>query len=149
MTVRQEYRSVFETREQAFIVTVNCVGVMGKGVALEFKQKWPHLYNIYRRRCRAGQVNPGTITSNEVFQLPDGRYAILMPTKFNWNAGSEMDWIKDGIKDLKRVAVKFCLESIALPPPGCGNGGLLLEDVMPLIEEEFADSPDVEVVVCI
>lgn len=149
MSVHVKNGNLFEADAQAIVITVNCVGAMGKGVALEFKKRWPHLFNIYYKRCRAGKINPGEITKNEVFQIGNGRYAILMPTKFDWRKPSELQWIKSGVKDLRKIVDQFCLETVAMPPAGCGNGGLDFSDVLPFIKEEFDSIPDVELTVCL
>lgn len=148
MTVTVVKQDLFDSQAQAIVITVNCVGAMGRGVAAVFKAKWPHLFLLYTKRCRSGRISPGVITRNETFQLPDGRYAILMPTKFHWRNPSQLGWIKSGLKDLDKVASELGLDSIAMPPAGCGNGWLNWDDVLPMINEQFADNVDLELTVC-
>lgn len=148
MSVRVVYQDLLLSTEQAIVITVNCVGVMGKGVALDFKKRWPHLFLEYAKRCRGSRIMPGKITRQEVYKLPDGRYAIMFPTKYSWRMSSELKWIESGLKDLAGLCNMLGLDSIAIPPPGCGNGGLDFDlEVLPLIRKTF-ELEEIEVVVC-
>ena len=129
----------------AIVNTVNCVGVMGKGIALQFKNKWPANNEAYELACKAGQVKLGRMFVFDSGGLVKPNFIINFPTKGHWRAKSEIKSIQDGLKDLieqvKRLKIKF----IAIPPLGCGNGGLDWDDVRPLIEGAFEQLRDVEV----
>jgi O-acetyl-ADP-ribose deacetylase (regulator of RNase III) len=120
---------------EALVNSVNTVGVMGKGVALQFRQAYPVNYTEYVRACKRQEVKPG-----EMFVVPAGtlgnpRYIINFPTKRHWRQKSLLSDIKLGLVDLVEVVKNLDIKSIALPPLGCGNGGLEWEEVRPAIEE--------------
>jgi O-acetyl-ADP-ribose deacetylase (regulator of RNase III) len=148
MTVLVTYQSVFDAQAQALVVTVNCVGVMGKGVAEICKRRYPLVFIDYVRRCRSGKVKPGRISNEDCYQLPDGRYIILFPTKNHWRRNTEACWVETGLADLLLHCHRLSLDDVALPPPGCGNGGLELTEVQPMIDLMFEDE-DIEVTLCI
>jgi O-acetyl-ADP-ribose deacetylase (regulator of RNase III) len=148
MTVEVVYRNLFDSTEDAIVITVNCGGIMGKGVAEGFKHRYPLCFFDYNRRCKGALVKPGRITLKDVYRLPNGKYAILFPTKSTWRRNSDIEWIKSGLKDLCDIVLHLGLDSIAMPPPGCGNGGLDWDkEVGPLVHEWW-DGSEVEVVVC-
>ena len=118
----------------ALVNTVNTVGVMGKGIALQFKRAYPEMFKAYARACNAGEVQLGKMHVWETHQLSGPRYIINFPTKGHWKANSRMTDIEQGLVDLVRVIDDFSITSIAVPPLGCGNGGLAWSDVRPLIE---------------
>lgn len=120
----------------AIINTVNCVGVMGKGIALQFKQKWPENFKAYAKACKQGEVKPGKMFVHHLGKFAGKPYYIInFPTKDHWRAGSKISFIEDGLEDLVRVLRELNVKSIALPPLGCGNGGLNWSAVKPLIEQ--------------
>ncbi len=129
----------------AIVNTVNCVGVMGKGIALQFKNKWPGNYKIYRAACEAGEVRVGKMLVFDCGGLVKPNYIINFPTKDHWRGKSEIEFIEKGLVDLINQVKRLGIKRIAVPPLGCGNGGLLWVQVRPLIEEAFAAVPDVEV----
>lgn len=129
----------------AIVNTVNCVGVMGKGIALQFKNKWPANYSAYEAACKAKQVRPGTMFVFDSGGLVKPNYIINFPTKDHWRGKSRIEFIRDGLVDLVKQIKRLGIRSIAIPPLGCGNGGLEWEEVRPLIEQAFAVLPDVEV----
>ena len=140
---------MFEEPVEAIVNTVNSVGVMGKGVALEFKRRWPANFEAYRKACAAHEVAPGKML---VFDrgglVADGvRYLVNFPTKTHWRSKSKLSYIEEGLSDLVRVIYEFDISSIALPPLGCGNGGLDWADVKPLIEAKLGNLEHVEVIV--
>lgn len=148
MGILVTYQSLFDNSFQATVITVNCEGFMGKGVAEVCKRLYPNVYIDYFRRCKSGKLTPGRISVEDCYQLPDGRYIILFPTKDRWRRNSEFEWIETGLTDLLAHCHRLCLDDVGLPPPGCGNGGLDLKDVQPLIESIFAEE-EVEVTLCI
>lgn len=127
------------------INTVNCVGVMGKGIALQFKKKWPANFKAYAAACKAGEVQPGKMFIYDAGALATPKYVINFPTKDHWRGKSRIEFIRDGLADLIKQIQVLRIRSIAMPPLGCGNGGLDWQDVKPLIESVFASLPEVEV----
>jgi O-acetyl-ADP-ribose deacetylase (regulator of RNase III) len=131
------------TDAQALVNTVNTVGVMGKGIALQFKLAFPDNYKAYERACKRGDVQIGKMF---VFHREDSpRVIINFPTKSHWKGKSKMEDIKSGLKALIQVVKNEHIKSIAVPPLGCGNGGLDWADVQPLITQAFSEVPDVDV----
>jgi O-acetyl-ADP-ribose deacetylase (regulator of RNase III) len=129
----------------AVVNTVNCVGVMGKGIALQFKSKWPANFTAYVAACSAGEVRPGRMLVHAVGERSKPHYIINFPTKKHWREASELEFIREGLIDLIAEVRRLKIGSIAIPPLGCGNGGLEWRDVRPLIEGAFAALPDVDV----
>lgn len=129
----------------AIVNTVNCVGVMGKGIALQFKHKWPANFRAYEAACKAGQVRPGRMFVFDAGALARPHFVINFPTKDHWRGKSTLAFVRDGLADLVAQVQRLGIQSIAVPPLGCGNGGLNWVDVRPLIEAAFAAAPDVEV----
>lgn len=129
----------------AIVNTVNCVGVMGKGIALQFKRKWPANFRAYEAACKAGEVEPGRMFIYDAGGLLKPRYIINFPTKRHWRGKSEIGFITEGLADLVRQIEDLNIKSIAVPPLGCGNGGLDWNDVRPLIEDALGDIPGVDV----
>lgn len=129
----------------AIVNTVNCVGVMGKGIALQFKNKWPANFAAYHAACKAGQVRPGRMMVFDAGAYAQPHFIINFPTKDHWRGNSQLTFIEDGLKDLVVQIRALGIQSLAMPPLGCGNGGLDWRDVKPLIEAAFANMPHVEV----
>lgn len=96
-----------------------------------------------------GLVKVGRVSNEDIYQQPDGRYIILLPTKDIWQNDSQLSWVETGLAELMNHCLRLNLDTIAIPPPGCGNGGLNFEEqVKPVITELF-DEQDIEVTVCI
>ncbi|WP_431782603.1 type II toxin-antitoxin system antitoxin DNA ADP-ribosyl glycohydrolase DarG [Streptomyces chumphonensis] len=129
----------------ALVNTVNTVGVMGKGIALQFKRAFPDNFEAYARACAAQEVRPGAMHVHTRGTASKPRYVINFPTKRHWRSPSRMEDIRAGLRDLRRVIAELRIESIAVPPLGCGNGGLSWEDVHPLIVDALGDLSDVDV----
>ena len=129
----------------AIVNTVNCVGVMGKGIALQFKQKWPANFRFYADACKRGIVKTGQMLVYDSGGLLKPNFIINFPTKQHWRSPSQVAWIESGLVDLVAQVRQLGICSIALPPLGCGNGGLDWAVVKPLIERAFAALPDVSV----
>ena len=133
---------------EALVNTVNTVGIMGRGIALQFKQAYPAMFREYERACKAGEVKLGQVQVVDLGGLAGGpRWIINFPTKGHWRADSHMGDIESGLKDLVATIQKLNIRSIAIPPLGCGNGGLDWSDVRPRIEAALAAVPDVEALV--
>lgn len=129
----------------AIVNTVNCVGVMGKGIALQFKNKWPANFKAYVAACKAGEVQPGRMFVFDTGGLVKPNFIINFPTKNHCKGSSTIAFIRDGLDDLVKTVRRLEIRSIAVPPLGCGNGGLDWNEVRPLIVDAFAQLPDVEV----
>lgn len=129
----------------AIVNTVNCVGVMGKGIALQFRNKWPENNRAYEAACKAKEVRLGRMFVFDSGGLVKPNYIINFPTKDHWRGKSSLESIREGLKDLVAQVERLGIRSIAVPPLGCGNGGLEWSDVRPLIEGAFAELPGVEV----
>jgi O-acetyl-ADP-ribose deacetylase (regulator of RNase III) len=136
--------NLFDSDAEALVNTVNTHGVMGKGIALEFKKRFPANYEFYRQACEQGQVQIGKMLVFPTQSLQP-QYIINFPTKQHWRGRSKLEYIQRGLQDLVCVVQQQGIRSIALPPLGCGHGGLRWEQVKPLIEQAFASLPDVEV----
>jgi O-acetyl-ADP-ribose deacetylase (regulator of RNase III) len=150
MTIEYKTGDMFDEPTEAIVNTVNCVGVMGKGVALEFKRRWPENFKAYKRICDAGKLSPGKMFVFENGALVGDRhhrYLINFPTKQHWRAHSKIEFIEKGLDDLVKQVEHLDIKSITLPPLGCGNGGLDWSDVRPLIERKLAPLSDVRIVV--
>lgn len=129
----------------AIVNTVNCVGVMGKGIALQFKKKWPANNKAYVVACKAGEVKLGHMFIYDLGALATPRYIINFPTKGHWRNASKIADIESGLDDLVKQVNTLKIQSIAMPPLGCGNGGLDWQAVKLLIESRFASMADVTV----
>jgi O-acetyl-ADP-ribose deacetylase (regulator of RNase III) len=139
--------NLLEENAEALVNTVNCVGVMGKGIALQFKQAFPENFRQYEKACRADEVQPGRMFTFATGSLFYPRYIINFPTKRHWRGKSKIEDIKSGLKALVAEVQELGISSIAIPPLGCGNGGLDWAKVKPLIEAAFAELPEVKVIV--
>lgn len=131
----------------ALVNTVNCVGVMGRGIALQFKRSFPANFKAYAETCKAGAVEPGRMFVFETGRLTSPRYIINFPTKRHWRAKSRLQDIEAGLDDLVRVLEARKIRSVAIPPLGCGLGGLDWSDVYPLIEAALAGVPSVDALI--
>lgn len=132
--------NLLESTAQALVNTVNTVGVMGKGIALQFKKQFPQNYKLYATACKEGLVTVGKmfVTEEETF-LEGKKIIINFPTKTTWKKSSEYTYIQDGLEDLKKVIQDNKIQSIAIPPLGAGNGGLDWNRVKAMIEEALKD----------
>lgn len=132
---------------EALVNTVNCVGIMGRGIALQFKNAYPENFAAYARACKVEEVQPGRMFVYDTGALTNPRYIINFPTKRHWKGKSRMEDIESGLVDLERVIRRKSIRSIAIPPLGAGLGGLNWDDVRPLIEQAMASLADVNVLV--
>ncbi len=132
---------------EALVNTVNCVGIMGRGIALQFKKALPENFKVYAAACRRGEVRPGHVFVFETGALTNPRYVINFPTKRHWRSKSRIEDIDAGLEDLARVIREYGIRSIAVPPLGSGLGGLGWRDVRPRIEGTLRGLKDLESVV--
>lgn len=130
---------------EALVNTVNTVGVMGKGIALQFKQAYPDNFEAYEKACKRKEVAPGRMFVFERHVLHGPRLIINFPTKRHWRHPARLSDIKSGLQDLVHVLREEKVSSVALPPLGCGNGGLDWSSVRPLIEQALSELPVIRV----
>jgi O-acetyl-ADP-ribose deacetylase (regulator of RNase III) len=135
--------NVLEADAEALVNTVNCVGVMGKGIALQFKQKYPLNFEEYARACEKGELQPGRMLVHRTGMMMNPQYIINFPTKRHWKGKSRVEDIELGLSALVEEVKRLGIQSIAVPPLGCGSGGLSWSDVRPRIEAALAELPDV------
>jgi O-acetyl-ADP-ribose deacetylase (regulator of RNase III) len=129
----------------ALVNTVNCVGFMGRGVALQFKKAWPDNFRAYAAACRRGEVKPGQMLVFDTGRLTPPRLIVNFPTKRHWRGKSRIEDIQSGLAALVREIRDRDIQSIALPPLGAGLGGLDWSEVKPLIVQALGDLPGVDV----
>jgi O-acetyl-ADP-ribose deacetylase (regulator of RNase III) len=128
--------NLLESPAVALVNTVNTVGVMGKGIALQFKKAFPHNFEVYKRACANGEVAIGKILAVEDRNLICGDKLILnLPTKTHWRLPSEYSYIEMGLVALRTYVISHQVKSLAIPPLGCGNGGLDWLKVKPMIAD--------------
>jgi O-acetyl-ADP-ribose deacetylase (regulator of RNase III) len=138
--------NLLKAQAEALVNTVNTVGVMGKGIALQFRQAFPEMYRAYERSCKDGDMQLGRVQVFDLGGLAGGpRWIINFPTKRHWRAASRLTDVKSGLNDLVVKVRELGIRSIAIPPLGCGNGGLEWNEVRPCIEQAFATLPGLQV----
>ena len=135
--------NIFESKAEALVNAVNTVGVMGKGIALEFKNRYPENYKMYKAACDKGTFKTGSVL---VVVESDGKTIINFPTKAHWKDASKIEYIAEGLIALKHKIAELNLASVALPALGCGLGGLKWEIVKVAITKELSSS-DAEIYV--
>ena len=145
--IRYVQGNLLEAQAEALVNTVNEIGVMGKGIALMFREAFPDNTRAYEEACRRKAVRVGRMLVTENLALLGPRWIINFPTKKHWRHPSQLEWVQDGLKDLVCVVKENGIRSIALPPLGCGNGGLDWAQVRQEIEAALAELDNVDVVV--
>lgn len=125
--------NILKENTEAIVNTVNCVGVMGKGLALQFKKYYPRNFLKYKEACMKNEVRTGKMFVFETGNIFNPKYIINFPTKNHWKNPSKLEYIISGMEDLCNIIVKKDILSIAIPPLGCGNGGLNWNTVKPII----------------
>lgn len=139
--------NLLEAEAEALVNTVNCVGYMGKGIALQFKQAFPDNFKSYAMACKAGDVAPGRMHVHVNAHLVNPRFIINFPTKRDYRGKSKIEDIASGLVALVAEVKHLGIRSIAVPPLGCGLGGLDWGQVRPMIESAFSALPEVTVIV--
>jgi O-acetyl-ADP-ribose deacetylase (regulator of RNase III) len=134
---------IFDIDADAYVNTVNCVGVMGKGVALAFKARYPALMTQYKRYCRNNMIMPGELM---IWRSPDKKWVFNVATKDHWRNPSRYTWVRQGLNELYKFLVNMDIKTIVIPPLGCGCGGLDWNEVWPMIHSSLNDL-DMEVLV--
>ncbi|UXH78033.1 type II toxin-antitoxin system antitoxin DNA ADP-ribosyl glycohydrolase DarG [Roseateles amylovorans] len=139
--------NLLESGAEALVNTVNTVGVMGKGIALMFKERFARNYQLYSEACKSQEVEVGRMFVTEPAELGGPRWIVNFPTKQHWRSPSKLEWIDAGLDDLRDFLVTRQVKSIAVPPLGAGNGGLDWPTVRARIEAALGDLKDVQVTV--
>lgn len=128
---------IFKSPAQVIVNTVNTVGVMGKGIALEFKKRYPDMFQAYRDICDKRKLKTGSLM---LYYEPD-HWVLLFPTKENWRNPSRMEYIEAGLSKFCRTYAEKGITSVAFPKLGCGNGELNWSDVQPVMEKYLTNLP--------
>lgn len=134
MLIKYEIGDMFLSNADCLVNTVNCEGYMGKGVAYQFKLKFPENNEDYVKACKSGTLRVGTLH----FYEEDGVKIINFPTKNKWREKSRMSYIETGLDQMVKLLPKLAVKTIAIPPLGCGNGGLNWQEVKKVIEEKLS-----------
>ena len=144
-----EYKNgdIFAQDVEAIVNSVNCVGVMGRGIALQFKNTFPANFKAYAEACNRHEVRPGRMFVFESDHLTNPRYIINFPTKRHWRSKSRIEDIESGLEALASEIRERNIRSVAIPPLGTNLGGLRWTDVYPRIEAALQHIDDVEVIV--
>ena len=145
--VRETTGDIFESGAAALVNPVNCVGVMGKGLALEFKKRFPRNFECYNDACAVGMLRPGKVHVVPAWSEAHPHYIINFPTKRHWRDRSRIEDIEAGLADLVRVIDEYAIDSVAVPALGCGLGGLVWSEVRQRILDAATLIPEVEVIV--
>lgn len=137
--------NIFESDTEAIVNPVNCVGVMGKGLALQFKNKYPENFNAYFKACQSKEIQPGKVFIFKIESEKNPKYIINFPTKKDWRNNSCLEDIESGLKSLINEIKCLKIKSISIPPLGCGLGGLDWKIVRSIIEKSFNEIKEIEV----
>lgn len=137
--------NLLEADVEALVNTVNTVGVMGKGIALMFKERFPKNMDAYAQACKKGEVITGKMFVTATDELVGPQWVVNFPTKQHWRSKSKMEWIEEGLQDLRRFINDKKIKSIAIPPLGSGHGGLDWQDVKPKIIDALSDIEGVDI----
>lgn len=145
MSIERGHGDLLAADVDALVNTVNTVGVMGKGLALQVRKAFPEVFASYQQACKAGEVVVGRM---HIVRRPTApRFIVNFPTKQHWRQPSQLAYVRDGLRDLIHQIRVLQIASIAVPPLGCRLGGLDWAEVKPLIIAAFAEVPDVRAVV--
>lgn len=143
-----QHGNLLQSPADVLVNTVNCVGVMGKGIALQFERTFPENSRAYKEACKTESMHPGellVVRLQPTLERPLPLIIINFATKDHWRGNSKIEWIESGLARLAEQVLINQWRSIAIPPLGCGNGGLDWGQVRPLIEDAFAELPDIHV----
>ena len=133
--------NLFESDAEALVNAVNTVGVMGKGIALQFKNLFPHNYKVYANACKDGTLVPGKLlVVTEVSEALGKKTIVNFPTKLHWRNPSEYTYVESGLQELAKAIKEHGIKSIAMPALGAGLGGLDWDKVKTLIEQYLGNA---------
>lgn len=139
--------NLLDAKTDALVNTVNTVGVMGKGIALQFKERFPTNFKIYAAECKANRVQIGKMLVVKENSMYGEKLIINFPTKTEWFKKSQYNYIEEGLKDLRKVIEIYQIKSIAIPPLGSGNGGLKWDNVKQLLNKYLEDLKDIDIMI--
>lgn len=139
--------NLLEDTSEALVNTVNTVGIMGKGIALMFKEEFPDNYQEYARACKDGRISPGSIFITRRYDLIGPKWIVNFATKDHWRSPSKIAWIREGLIALKNAILELGISSVAIPPLGAGNGGLKWNDVKDEIAAHLCELQDIAITV--
>ena len=139
--------NILQADAEVLVNTVNCVGIMGRGIALQFRNAFPDNYKAYSAACKRGEVQPGKMFVHSLGRLTNPRYIINFPTKRHWRGNSRLGDIQSGLPALVEEIKRLRIQSIAIPPLGSGLGGLDWNSVRALIEHALDQVPHVKATV--
>jgi O-acetyl-ADP-ribose deacetylase (regulator of RNase III) len=145
--IEYKHGDILREDAEALINTVNCMGIMGRGIALQFKNAFPLNFNAYKKACKKNEMQPGKMFVFETEQLTNPRYIINFPTKRHWRGKSRMEDIEAGLEALVDTIHKYNIRSIAIPPLGSGLGGLEWSAVKPRVEMMLRSLVDVHIII--
>ncbi len=134
--------NILKAEADALVNTVNCVGVMGRGIALQFKKAFPEVFKAYESACKRGEVKPGKVLTYDLNRLQPPHYIISFPTKKHWRGKSRMEYVEAGLEALVSELARLGVKSVAVPPLGCGLGGLNWQEVQARIKQAFEALPE-------
>lgn len=144
--IKETRGDILKADVEALVNTVNCVGVMGRGIALQFKKSYPENFNFYKKVCDDKGLSPGKVLVYDLDRFINPRYIINFPTKQHWKGKSKLEYIDAGLKALVNEIQRLDIKSIAIPPLGCGLGGLDWQEVRSRIETALSELSNVEVI---
>jgi O-acetyl-ADP-ribose deacetylase (regulator of RNase III) len=145
--IRYQTGDILKSDAEALVNTVNTMGVMGKGIALQMKEAFPANFKEYQTICKSGQLQPGTLLCVWDTNLIYGRKLVInFPTKTNWRLPSQLIYVEKGLIALRAILLERQVSSVALPPLGCGNGGLDWSIVKPLMVKYLHDL-DIDIII--
>jgi O-acetyl-ADP-ribose deacetylase (regulator of RNase III) len=136
---------ILKADAEALVNTVNCVGIMGRGIAIQFRKAFPENFKAYKALCDNNGLSPGGIFVYDLERLENPHYIFNLATKKHWRAPSRIEYIKSGLKALTAELKQRNVRSVAVPPLGCGLGGLNWGEVRVLIEQALSTLPEVKV----
>jgi len=136
---------ILKADAEALVNTVNCFGVMGRGIALQFKKAFPENFKAYKAVCDRKELQPGRLLVFDLNRFENPRYIVNFPTKRHWKGKSKLEDIQSGLAALVKEIQDRGIRSLAIPPLGCGLGGLDWQVVRPMIEEALAQLPGIQV----
>ncbi len=144
--VEYSENNVFNVSAQTMVNTVNCFGVMGSGLALEFKARYRQMYEDYARQCKRKEIETGRL---EIHQGDEKSYIINFPTKFHWKNPSKIEWIERGLEYFLDNYQQWNIESVAFPKLGCDLGGLDWQEVRIVMDNYLSQIEDIKVIICL